>query len=425
VKKFLLSFFLICTSISGQPDFNSPPFIPKLPFSSEIISLPRTDGEFSVYYIYKIPYSQLVFERNIDSFSAGLRVVVEILDDDDKFITRDIKENKFTVESFEETNGFNLFLQDYMSFKLAPGEYKISVLISDVNSTGEISLKPVNLNLEKDKDKQVQHPLVIIAEEISCREQKAFILANSGGNLPFSSEKFHLIIPIVDTSITEIDVVIENNDEVIISTKVYESFIIPIGIEECERYLSVTRNPESIPLRNFVLRDVNTKLTEGEVILKVKNDENSIDEEYESQIVWFNKPFSLMDPEKAIEFLNFVESDSAVYSLLEQSSSEYPKILNDYWAKFDPSPETTFNEIMFEYYSRVDYAIKEFKGIGKENGAKSDRGVVYIKFGKPEKIERSSNPQGQIMEIWNYSNPERKFSFVDKKGTGNFTLTEN
>jgi len=155
------------------------------------------------------------------------------------------------------------------------------------------------------------------------------------------------------------------------------------------------------------------------------NEEKSIDEKYKSKIVWFNKPFSLMDPEKAIEFLNFVESDSIVYSLLKQSSSDYPKLLNNYWAKFDPTPETTYNEVMFEYYSRVDYAIKEFKGIGKGNGAKSDRGMVYIRFGKPDKIERSSNPEGQVMEIWTYSNSERKFTFVDKKGTGNFSLTEN
>ena len=68
----------------------------------------------------------------------------------------------------------------------------------------------------------------------------------------------------------------------------------------------------------------------------------------------------------------------------------------------------------------MDYAIKEFKGIGKGNGAKSDRGVVYIRFGKPDKVERSSNPQGQVIEIWSYSKPERKFTFVDKKGTVTF-----
>lgn len=367
----------------------------------------------------------LVFERKEESFNAGFRVVVEILDEDDKLVSREIKDNRVTVNNFEETNDLSFVLQDFMSFKIKPGEYKISTLISDMNSTGELLLEPKELNLEESKDKLVQHPLVINSQEIICDEKKAFSLANAGGNVPFSSNKFHLIIPVTDTSITEIDVIIENNDEVIISTKVTESYVIPIGIAECEGQLSVTSNPETVALRNFVLRNINYKLTEGEVVLKVANEEKSIDEKYISKIIWFNKPFSLMDPEKAIEFLNFVESDSIVYSLLKQSSSDYPKLLNNYWAKFDPSPETAYNEIMFEYYNRVDYAVKEFRGIGKDNGAKTDRGVVYIKFGKPEKIERNSNPQGQIIEIWTYLNPERQFSFIDKKGTGNFTLTEN
>ncbi|MCU0365390.1 MAG: GWxTD domain-containing protein [Ignavibacteriaceae bacterium] len=425
MKKILFSFFLICNSLFGQPNTNVPPTAPRFPFESELISLPRIDGDFSVFYIYKIPYKMLVFERKEESFNAGFRVVVEILDKDDKLVSRDIKDNRVTVNNFEETNDLSFVLQDFISFKIKPGEYKISTLISDMNSTGELLLEPKGLNLEKSKDKLVQHPLVINSQEIFCDEKKAFTLANSGGNVPFSSDKFHLIIPITDTSITEIDVIIENNDEVIISTKVNESYVIPIGIAECEKHLSVTRNPETIALRNFVVRNVNEKLSEGEVTLNVTNEENSIDEEYSFKIVWFNKPFSLMDPEKAIEFLNFVESDSVVSSLLSNSDSDYPLVLKDYWSKYDPTSQTTYNEVMSEYYTRVDYAIKEFKGIGKGNGAKTDRGVVYIKFGNPDKIERSSNPQGQVMEIWSYLNPERKFTFIDKKGTGNFSLTEN
>ena len=169
---------------------------------------------------------------------------------------------------------------------------------------------------------------------------------------PFSSDKFHLVIPVSDTLVNEIDVIIENNDEVIISTKLNESYVIPIGIAECEKHLSVTTNPEAILVRNFILRNVNDKLIEGELTLKVTNEEKSIDEKYQSNMVWFNKPFSLMDSEKAIEFLNFVESDSVIYSFLNSSSSDYPKILTDYWAKFDPTPETTYNEVMFEYYTR-------------------------------------------------------------------------
>jgi GWxTD domain-containing protein len=425
VKILFFSFLLISSSIFGQPDNDQPPFLQRLPFESEIISLPRIDGDFSVYFIYKIPYRMLVFERKEESFNAGFRVIVEISDKDSKLVARDIKDSRVIVNDFESTNDYNLFLQDFLNFKIKSGEYKVATLISDMNSTGELPIQPKELNLEESKDKLVQHPLVISSGEIMCDNQKAFILANSGGNVPFSSDIFHLVIPVTDTLINEINITIENNDEVIISTKVNESYVIPIGITECEKYLSVTTNPETIFLRNFVLRNANEKLTEGEVTLKVINEEKSIDEKYKSKIVWFNKPFSLMDPEKAIEFLSYIESDSVVNSLLDQNSFDYLKVLYDYWSKFDPTPETAYNEVMFEFYSRVDHTLKEFKGIGKGNGAKSDRGIVYIRFGKPDKIERSSNPQGQVMEIWTYSNPERKFTFVDKKGIGNFSLTEN
>ena len=79
---------------------------------------------------------------------------------------------------------------------------------------------------------------------------------------------------------------------------------------------------------------------------------------------------------------------------------------------------------MEEYYSRIDYAALEFKGITKKNGLSTDRGKIYVKFGKPDKVERYSNDYGYMIEQWIYENPEMKFIFVDKMGTGNFVLVE-
>lgn len=423
MKKFFFGLFIIYTSLFGQQNSDLPPLHSRLPFESEIISLPRTDDYFSVYYTFRVPYKLLVFERKSESFEAEFRVIVEIMDENSVLVARDINDSRITVSTFEETNDNSLYLQNFLEFKIKAGEYEVAAIISDRNSSGELPIKPKKITLEKNKS--VQHPLVIIAQDFLCEEKKAFILANAGGKVPFSGDKYNLIIPLADTSVTELNIIVENEDETIISTKVDESYIIPIGVVDCDKHISVTSSSENVSLRHFVVRNVNEKLKEGDVILKVSNDDNSFEEEFHSEVVWFNKPFSLMDPEKAIEYLNFVESDSIVYSMLKESSSDYPELLNNYWLKYDPTPETVYNEIMFEYYNRVDYAIKEFRGISKDNGAKTDRGVVYIKFGKPDKIERTSNPQGQMIEIWNYSDQERKFLFIDRKGTGNFTLTEN
>lgn len=423
MKKLLFGLILFSVTLFGQPESGPQQIAPRFPFQSEIISLPGLDSSYSVYYTYKIPYRLLVFERNENSFTAGFSVIVEILDEGSKLVARDIKESKIVVDNFEATNDRSIFLQDFLSFKIKPGEYKVAAFISDKNSSEELPLKPSALILEENNS--VLHPLVINSEELICIENKSFILANSGGKVPYSSNNFHLIIPIRDTTISELKIEIENNDEIITSTITNESIVLPIGISDCEKQIVISKIVDNLPVRNFIFRNVNEKLKEGEVILSVTSDDNSIDEEFRSEVVWFNKPFSLMDTEKAIEYLSFIESDSVVYSMLKESNDDYPNILSSYWSKYDPNPGTVFNEVMAEYYNRVDYAIKEFKGIGKDDGAKTDRGVVYIKFGQPEKIERTSNSMGQIIETWKYSNPERRFSFIDKKGTGNFTLTEN
>ncbi len=57
-------------------------------------------------------------------------------------------------------------------------------------------------------------------------------------------------------------------------------------------------------------------------------------------------------------------------------------------------------------------------------GWKTDRGKIYIKFGDPYNIERSSTELGYIMETWNYNNPNQTFIFIDKQGTGNFVLID-
>ena len=421
MKKYLIIFLLSIVSVFGQPNHKRPEFFQKHPFESEIISIPGNDSLFSVYFTYRMPYRFLVFEREDGSFGAEFRVTVEILDENENLVKRDIKDRNISVSDFNETKDHFLFLQDFLYFKLKPAKYKFSTTISDLNSSGEIPSKPVDLDLRKEENKIIHHPIVIESEQIMCDSSKSFLLANAGGNIPYSPIVFNLVIPVSDTSIENLNVEITNNDEEVYSGKINESYVLPIGINLCEQNLAVTIDSTNLLLKNFILRDVNQKINEGEVILKVSNTENDINEEYKARVVWFNKPFSLMDPEKAIEYLSYIESDSVISIMLDEDESDYPKILNEYWKKFDP---TSYNEIMFEYYSRIDYANKEFRGIGNNNGAKTDRGMIYIKFGKPEKIERISNPQGQIVEVWTYVNPERKFSFIDKKGTGNFTLIE-
>ncbi len=424
MKNLIIISLLLISSISAQPSRQEGlPAVQSL-FHSETIIIPGSDNNFNLFYTYKIPYNRLVFERDNDEYSAGLRVLVEVNDSELKLIDRDIKDTELTTPNFETTSEQGFFLQDFLKFNLPAGKFVIKATITDLNSQNELKLEPTEIDLSKANKELILHPLVIESADDECEIENSFALANFGGLIPFSPEDYHLVIPVSDTTLDNISITILNNEDTLMNHEISEFYIVPIGVSKCNDNLVVQSYVESIPTKNFIIRNVNRKLIEGKVQLIVKFGEDST-KEFNSEVIWINKPFSLRDPAMAIEYLNFVAPDSSIYRMLSFDKSEYLKVLYEYWTSFDPTPESAYNQLMTEYYRRIDYAAKEFRGLGKDNGVKTDRGLIYIRFGKPDELKRSSNTQGQVVETWIYKNPERKFVFVDKRGIGNFTLIES
>lgn len=125
-----------------------------------------------------------------------------------------------------------------------------------------------------------------------------------------------------------------------------------------------------------------------------------------------------------------------------QTDEEREAFIEEFWRRRDPDPDTEENEYREEYYERIAYANEHFTaGIP---GWKTDRGRIWIMYGKPD--ERETHPMGG-----NYSRPswegggdtttypfEKWFyryiagvgsgielEFVDPTGTGEYRLTTN
>ncbi|MBK6915710.1 MAG: GWxTD domain-containing protein [Ignavibacteriales bacterium] len=152
------------------------------------------------------------------------------------------------------------------------------------------------------------------------------------------------------------------------------------------------------------------------------NKDQKTTEEFIFKSLWINKPVSLADPEEAISYLKIIEKEEVVKTLLSNDEKDYVSALNKYWGKYDPSPNTSYNELMAEYYLRIDYANLNFRPISGKSGVNTDRGKVFVKFGHPAKIDRISNDDGYIIEKWFYEDANNVFSFIDKTGTGDFQL---
>ena len=80
------------------------------------------------------------------------------------------------------------------------------------------------------------------------------------------------------------------------------------------------------------------------------------------------------------------------------------------------------NEIMYQFYLRVDQAQLLFRAENKQ-GWETDRGKSLILYGEPDKIERQKHTVHSVPhEIWFYKRLNQKLTFVDTNRDNKFKL---
>jgi GWxTD domain-containing protein len=169
----------------------------------------------------------------------------------------------------------------------------------------------------------------------------------------------------------------------------------------------------------------NQKLTKDQK-QKIKKTLKELDSPYRT---WLNEDVVyIISPEERSAFLQL------------QTNEEREQFIEQFWLRRSGNPDLPDNDFKEEHYRRIAYANEHFaSGIP---GWKTDRGRIYIIWGKPDEIE--SHPTGGTYdrpmdegggstttypwETWRYRYLEGiqenvVIEFVDPSGTGEYHLT--
>jgi GWxTD domain-containing protein len=93
--------------------------------------------------------------------------------------------------------------------------------------------------------------------------------------------------------------------------------------------------------------------------------------------------------------VTYIISDEERKSFMSMSNDEErDAFIENFWLRRNPNPDSPENEFREEHYRRIAYANEHFAA-GKP-GWKTDRGRIYISWGKPDNIE--SHPSGGTYE---------------------------
>lgn len=420
-----LLFVLLITTLASAQFRRRPDFMP--PFSQqgiyfETITVPDDSG--TVCYIpFRLAYKSVVFIKEGDKFKASYSITAEAKDSLSNKVFRDIVSREIITESYDNTLSETDYSQGLISLRLPRGNYKITPFITDNNASKEQIFRELRVNPVDDTSGILQP--VLTRSDTECNGYSVQ-LVNYEGQIPFSNVSFDLIIPVYDTTVSRIDIELINNEQSVLKTSVDEYKNSSIGIKECQNNIFVEDRPGHRKTRNFVYRYINKNLVEGPLEVKVSYNNGKLhSKSFAGFVRWFERPFSLINTSFSIRILKYITDENTIKDLTDSDEKKQYESLFKYWKTMDPTPETAYNELMAEYYGRVDYSVKNFSVTGSKNGAESDRGKIYIQFGKPDNILRVYDDPNNIKEIWTYKDPERKFLFSDKTGLGNFILSSN
>ncbi|MFM9904470.1 MAG: GWxTD domain-containing protein [Pyrinomonadaceae bacterium] len=155
-------------------------------------------------------------------------------------------------------------------------------------------------------------------------------------------------------------------------------------------------------------------------------------------------------PEVKLVYKKWLDNDVAYIITNEETRAfkalatdeERENFIESFWRRRDPNPDTEENEFREEYYERIAYANEHYaSGIP---GWKTDRGRIYIAWGKPDSVE--SHPSGGSydrpsyegggstttypFETWFYRHLDNvgdgiEIEFVDPSGTGEYRMARD
>ena len=131
---------------------------------------------------------------------------------------------------------------------------------------------------------------------------------------------------------------------------------------------------------------------------------------------------SINNIDQAVENMRYILHDDEWKKLSKSKNTDKETLFLEYWESRDPTPETSDNEVMNEYFSRVSYSNINFKSYLP--GWKTDMGMIYILFGPPDDLEVYNDPLSRIYsQRWHYYRINKYFDFIDENGFGDHRLS--
>ncbi len=379
-------------------------------FRTSIFRTFSEDGKQRMVRIYvQMVNDDITFIKADDHFTSEIQIEIYIKSTQDDFVFNRTLTKRVECRKFSETNSRQIKNTFTTDIPLEPSEYEAIITVLDKNSNKQVNRK-IHFKIE---DFDTYHFLVsdVMFFKKYERDSTGRIVdfePSLNSNFATSGKYIYFYFA---------SVVADSMDTLKIYYTIRDA---SGGLHQHNNYFIVNDHP----YQEHYIRINRQQFDQSRYLLEVigQYGDHSIQIKQPFSFYWTVLPESPRDLEKALEQMRYLPEADSVDWALKQPYEEKLAYFKRFWKRMDPNPETEKNELMDEYYRRVNYANENFSTPTIE-GWETDRGRIFIKFGEPDDIERHPfEIDTYPYEIWRYYNLRKVFVFVDRTGFGDYYL---
>ena len=358
---------------------------------------------------FQIINDDLTFLKQDSLYTADVEFDIFITNELGDFTFNRTIRKEIKTTQFEQTNARNLTNTYSTDIQLKPDKYDMIITALDKTTNKQVNRK-VKFELEDISKTNFLLSDILFFQEYEMDSTQRIVSFNPNLTNNFGGQGtyfyFYFNTAVTDPSDSlEIEYIIRNMGGIITQFNQYK---IVNNKNTNEHFIRINR--EQFDQSRYEL----------EVIAKYQNQVMKTKKLF--SFFWTENPESPQDLTSAIQQMRYISEADSVGWALKQTYEEKLGYFRRFWKRMDPNPETEKNELMDEFYLRVNVANQNFSTISQD-GWQTDRGRIFIKFGDPDDIERhpfeiNSDPY----EIWRYYNYRKVFLFIDRSGFGDYYL---
>lgn len=333
------------------------------------------------------------------------------------------------ADTYEETQSNNIFLTGALETSLEPGLYNYILQLNRGNENRDESSRSRQVELTSFGEKEQSRPILV--DEIHESDDETQLKLLNFGNDAFYGQDFYAFVhlpnyePDQEYQLTfhRADI---SEDDTTREDQVFETEIADDDIyQDIKPRLITSKDEIALDLESAdqgyayaLVKVPNSRYPNASYQLQITENGETITQQV-IRSVWLEMPTSLLNLDVSINMLEFITDSETIDRINRGSDRERERKFREFWKEKDPTPDTEYNELMAEYYERIDYAYEHFS-TRNTPGYESDRGQVYIKYGPPKDRERKFPTDGSPVEIWTYD--DNRFVFEATSGFGDFEL---